>query len=192
MTASCTSKTFTWPSPFRSAGRGVAVGVAVWAGAVSVEEGVADGMRVGAAVELGVGEAVWVGDGLGEGLGVRLEVADGTGDTASVTVGERLAVAVNVKVGDGVTVAVGVIVPGVGDGPTVALTVGEEVGEEVGVAVGVGVGGGTYHTVSSVHSGPLITPPYLRTPWLGPPAAPEGSPMKIGRASCRERVYVLV
>jgi hypothetical protein len=57
--------------------------------------------------------------------------------------------------------------------------------EVVGVAVGVGVGGGTYHGVSSVHSGPLITPPYLRTPVLGPPPAPELSPMVLPKPSAK-------
>jgi hypothetical protein len=120
-------------------------------------------------VELGVGDAVWVRvrlgvtEGLLVGLGVNEAVEDGVGEGVPVAVG------------------LGVMVPGVGDGPAVAVWVGEE----VGVAVGVGVGGGTYHTVSSVHSGPLMTPPYLRTPWLGPPTAPDESPIVFPNPSSR-------
>jgi hypothetical protein len=134
-------------------------------------------------VRLGVQEAVTdgVGEGVAEdvGLGVRLEVADGDG--VEVKDGEGVAEVVRVGLGASVTVAVGVMVPGVGDGPAVAV----KVAAGLGVAVGVGVGRGTYYTASSVHSGPLITPPYLRTPWLGPPTAPDESPIVFPNPSSR-------
>ena len=48
---------------------------------------------------------------------------------------------------------------GVGVRVGVNVSVGVGVGVKVGVYVSVGLGGGTYQTVSSVHSGPLTTPP---------------------------------